>query len=177
MADYNIQMKQYNGTSFDNILPHAYLADTATELAGGWGATEIIAQARAGLVQVASGQYVGTGTSGVSHPTVIFVGFKPRIFIVRMMGNALALSGGAQLTLPMIYIKGNIDTGSSTYIWTGESFAGSYINRSFINVCQFVANDTEMRINSTNDWENAGYSGSMVQFNSESYTYSWLAFG
>ena len=35
MADYNVQMKQYNGTSFDNILPHAYLADTATVLAGG----------------------------------------------------------------------------------------------------------------------------------------------
>lgn len=35
MADYNVQMKQYNGTSFDNILPHAYLADIATELAGG----------------------------------------------------------------------------------------------------------------------------------------------
>lgn len=32
MADYNVQMKQYNGTSFDNILPYA------SKIAGG-GAT------------------------------------------------------------------------------------------------------------------------------------------
>nr|DAO69337.1 MAG TPA: hypothetical protein [Caudoviricetes sp.] len=34
MADYNVQMKQYNGTSFDNILPYASQAFT---LAGGGG--------------------------------------------------------------------------------------------------------------------------------------------
>lgn len=34
MADYNVQMKQYNGTSFDNILPYASQALT---LAGGGG--------------------------------------------------------------------------------------------------------------------------------------------
>lgn len=82
MADYNIQMKQYNGTSFDNILPHAYLADTATELAGGGGATEIIAQARAGLSQIATGSYVGTGTYGQNNPTVINCGFKPKIVFI-----------------------------------------------------------------------------------------------
>ena len=32
MADYNVQMKQYNGTSFDNILPYSSQALT---LAGG----------------------------------------------------------------------------------------------------------------------------------------------
>lgn len=81
MADYNVQMKQYNGTSFDNILPHAYLADTATELAGGGDATEIIAQARAGLSQIATGSYVGTGTYGYENPTVIVCGFKPKMVL------------------------------------------------------------------------------------------------
>ena len=76
MADYNVQMKQYNGTSFDNILPYASQALT---LAGVGGATEIIAQARAGLSQIATGSYVGTGTYGASHPTVITCGFKPKI--------------------------------------------------------------------------------------------------
>lgn len=30
MSDYNVNMKKFNGTDYDNILPHAYLADTAT---------------------------------------------------------------------------------------------------------------------------------------------------
>lgn len=28
MADYKVQMKQYNGTGFDNILPYASQAET-----------------------------------------------------------------------------------------------------------------------------------------------------
>ena len=78
MADYNVQMKQFNGTSFDNILPHA---SEALTLAGGGGATEIIAQARAGLSQIAIGSYVGTGTYGQSNPTVINCGFKPKMVL------------------------------------------------------------------------------------------------
>ena len=79
MADYNVQMKQYNGTSFDNILPYASQALT---LAGGGDATEIIAQARAGLSQIATGSYVGTGTYGQNNPTTIICGFKPRIIFI-----------------------------------------------------------------------------------------------
>lgn len=76
MADYNVQMKQYNGTSFDNILPYASQALT---LAGGGGATEIIAQARAGLSQIATGSYVGTGTYGQNNPIIINCGFRPKM--------------------------------------------------------------------------------------------------
>ena len=80
MADYNVQMKQYNGTSFDNILPYASQALT---LAGGGGATEIIAQARAGLSQIATGSYVGTGTQGIaSNPIILSIGFKPQVLIL-----------------------------------------------------------------------------------------------
>ena len=76
MADYNVQMKQYNGTSFDNILPYASQALT---LAGGGGATEIIAQARVGLSQFATGSYVGNGATSFD----INVGFTPKIVIVQ----------------------------------------------------------------------------------------------
>ena len=74
MADYEVQMKQFNGTSFDNILPHASQALT---LAGGGSATEIIAQSRAGLSQIATGSYVGNGV--YTSPTQIQVGFRPKI--------------------------------------------------------------------------------------------------
>ena len=74
MADYKVQIKQFNGTSFDNILPHASQALT---LAGGGSATEIIAQSRAGLSKIATGSYVGNGV--YTSPTQIQVGFRPKI--------------------------------------------------------------------------------------------------
>ena len=74
MADYKVQMKQFNGMNFDNILPHASQALT---LAGGGSATEIIAQSRAGLSKIATGSYVGNGV--YTSPTQIQVGFRPKI--------------------------------------------------------------------------------------------------
>lgn len=84
MADYNVQMKQFNGASFDNILPYASQALT---LAGGGGATEIIAQARAGLSQIATGSYVGNGV--YTSPTQINIGFKPKLIFI---GEGLLIS-------------------------------------------------------------------------------------
>ena len=85
MADYNVQMKQYNGTSFDNILPYASQALT---LAGGGGATEIIAQARAGLSQIATGSYVGNGNWNQNYSVTLNLGFKPRLVFI-FLGNLL----------------------------------------------------------------------------------------
>lgn len=92
MADYNVQMKQYNGTSFDNILPYASQALT---LAGGGGATEIIAQARSGLSQFATGSYVGNGQLELN----ITVGFKPKVIIVQANGglNTSSSSGSTSI--------------------------------------------------------------------------------
>ena len=73
MADYKVQMKQFNGMNFDNILPYASQALT---LAGGGSATEIIAQSRAGLSKIATGSYVGNGV--YTSPTQIQVGFRPK---------------------------------------------------------------------------------------------------
>lgn len=99
MADYNVQMKQYNGTSFDNILPYASQALT---LAGGGGATEIIAQARAGLSQIATGSYVGNGTSGLNNPTVITCGFKPKIVLIYNINDPVGKYGSE----PAVYCLG-----------------------------------------------------------------------
>ena len=70
MADYNVQMKQYNGTSFDNILPYA------SKIAGGGGDSEIITTDGVALSRVASGQYVGTGTS---RKVDLVIPFKPKV--------------------------------------------------------------------------------------------------
>ena len=105
MADYNVQMKQYNGTSFDNILPYASQALT---LAGGGGATEIIAQARAGLSQIATGSYVGNGQTNLS----INIGFKPKFVMVRSkvtgLNKAQSRSRDAYINVLGSYENGGI---------------------------------------------------------------------
>ena len=44
--------------------------------------TELINQARAGLCQIATGSYVGTGTYGQNNPTVINCGFRPKMVFI-----------------------------------------------------------------------------------------------
>ena len=118
MADYNVQMKQYNGTDFDNILPYASQALT---LAGGGGATEIIAQARAGLSQIATGSYVGTGTQGIaSNPIILSIGFKPQVLIltkidtVQSDGNVL-WKNGLQVSEATEMTGGNVNVSLNSY--------------------------------------------------------------
>ena len=56
MSDYNVNMKKFNGTDYDNILLMSYLAKIAKKL----GATsDIIIQARNWLSQIATSSYVG----------------------------------------------------------------------------------------------------------------------
>lgn len=129
MADYNVQMKQFNGTSFDNILPHAYLADkatdadhatsadsanTATILAGGGGATEIITTARSGLSQIATGSYVGNGTVGESNAITIQCGFKPKFLWVYHAATYRTTSGALFKFETMVASPGVVGDSSTT---------------------------------------------------------------
>lgn len=128
MANYNVQMKQFNGTSFDNILPHAYLADkatdadhatsadsanTATILDGGGGATEIITTARSGLSQIATGSYVGNGTVGESNAVTIQCGFKPKFLWV--YAETKERYGSSRLTSTIIYRMASLNDSTETY--------------------------------------------------------------
>lgn len=135
MANYNVQMKQFNGTSFDNILPHAYLADkatdadyatsadsanTATELAGGGGATEIITTARSGLSQIATGSYVGNGTVGESNAITIQCGFKPK-FLWVYRAPIYSITSGATINFETMVASqgksGNINSTGVSQSW------------------------------------------------------------
>lgn len=79
MADYKVQMKQYNGTGFDNILPYASQAET---LRGGGTASDLITQARAGLCQIATGSYVGTGVYSEGTTITLNTTFKPKMLFI-----------------------------------------------------------------------------------------------
>ena len=85
-TNYNITMKQFNGTDYDNLYPAANLANSIGTLGvahGGTGVTSISAlQTQLGLDQYAkiqTGSYTGTGTYGSSNPNSLTFSFSPDI--------------------------------------------------------------------------------------------------
>ena len=77
MADYNVNMKQWNGTSFDNVLPLAY---NAKQL-GGQSLAEVKQWVQDSGLLLYTGQYTGTGTYGQNNPSSITFPFEPILFI------------------------------------------------------------------------------------------------
>ena len=77
MADYNVNMKQWNGTSFDNVLPLAY---NAKQL-GGQSLEEVKQWVQDNNLLLYTGQYTGTGTYGESNPNSVTIPFSPILFI------------------------------------------------------------------------------------------------
>ena len=77
MADYNVNMKQWNGTSFDNVLPLAY---NAKQL-GGQSLAEVKQWVQDNGLLLYTGQYTGTGTYGQNNPTSITFPFEPILLI------------------------------------------------------------------------------------------------
>ena len=76
MADYNVNMKQWNGSSFDNVLPLAY---NAKQL-GGQSLAEVKQWVQDNGLLLYTGQYTGTGTYGMNNPSSITFPFVPILF-------------------------------------------------------------------------------------------------
>ena len=81
MADYNVNMKQWNGTSFDNVFPLAYNSKTLD----GKSYDDIVQYVQnlvannAVLLHV--GSYVGNGTYGRREKKKITFPFKPALIL------------------------------------------------------------------------------------------------
>lgn len=78
MADYNVNMKQWNGTSFDNVLPLAY---DAKQL-GGQSLAEVKQWVYDNGLLLYTGQYTGTGTYGQRNPISLTFPFEPVLFFM-----------------------------------------------------------------------------------------------
>lgn len=78
MADYNVNMKQWNGSSFDNVLPLAFNSKALE----GKSYDDIIQYAQSLDLIAYAGKYIGTGTYGLTHPTTITLPFVPLIFVI-----------------------------------------------------------------------------------------------
>lgn len=78
MADYNVNMKQWNGTSFDNVLPLAY---NAKQLEG-QSLAEVKQWVQDNGLLLYTGQYFGNGTYGYNNRVKISFPFKPLLIIL-----------------------------------------------------------------------------------------------
>ena len=76
MADYNVNMKQWNGTSFDNVLPLAYNAKQFD----GQSLAEVKQWVHDNGLLLYTGQYIGTGTYGISNEITLTFPFEPIIW-------------------------------------------------------------------------------------------------
>lgn len=83
MSDYNIKMKKFNGTDYDNLLPLAYNA-LDSNLLNGKSYQEIVEIVGTGgeNCRIAHGSYVGKGLSGAEFPNSIECGFCPLLVMV-----------------------------------------------------------------------------------------------
>ena len=185
MADYNVQMKQFNGTSFDNILPHAYLADNAEKLGGG-GKTEIIAQARAGLSQFATGSYVGNGQTSVGTSISITFPFSPKIVFIFPFTEIPSLSNVAyEFPACLTNLANNINVYQNyrTHfaIWyeglkrTPLVFGTRYRSGSF---AQYDVSGNSMSW-TVSSYGSGGFAAPQAKdiYNESKQTYHWVAFG
>ena len=117
MADYNVNMKQWNGTSFDNVLPLAY---NAKQLEG-QSLAEVKQWVQDNGVMLYTGQYTGTGTYGAKYLTSATFPFEPVLFFFPSELRTLfanALSTGYK----------NINVGSGSYVYIKKSADGKTIS-------------------------------------------------
>lgn len=177
MADYNVQMKQFNGTSFDNILPYASQALT---LAGVGGATEIIAQARAGLSQFATGSYVGNGQLEFN----ITVGFKPKVIIVQANGG-VNTSGASNFGTSITRQLTSSDKNSYASMFWAQGLTKCMVGYYIIDKRFFYDMYQSWTINDTGFNVSLQVSGAAITdkmrphyvCNEDGVPYVWIAFG
>ena len=135
MADYNVNMKQWNGTSFDNVLPLAY---NAKQL-GGQSLAEIKQWVHDNGLLLYTGQYIGTGAYGVNNPTSITFPFEPIILIgpvdVTGQGRPINISNYMETFYVKRYWLGydvslKISEDRKTISWYSSSRANEQLNAS-----------------------------------------------
>ena len=79
--NYNINMKKFNGTDYDGLLPLAYNALNSQQL-DGKTFNEIQTLLTSTDLYLYTGTYKGTGTYGTNNPTVLTFPFEPVIIFM-----------------------------------------------------------------------------------------------
>lgn len=128
MADYNVNMKQWNGTSFDNVLPLAYNALALNGKTYSNVYDEITQYVAGNYVKAEVIKHVGSGTDATTSGTTFTFSFPPKVVIV--VGEpystiAHSSQSAAVDTVCMIYMEGMSYFGSAYYIYTEFTVNGN----------------------------------------------------
>lgn len=151
MADYNVNMKQWNGTSFDNVLPLAY---NAKQL-GGTTLSELKTWVQDNNLLLFTGQYVGTGVipnpdAGGSAIQITFP-FEPILFFAP---NArVDATSGPSLNIPILTSVLNSQTAVNIPIpaFTTSQYFRISEDRKTIYITATSGNYDSRYLNSIND--------------------------
>ena len=135
MADYNVNMKKWNGRSCDNVLPLAY---NAKQLEG-QSLAKIKQWVHDNGVLLYTGQEIGTGTYGYNNPTSITFPFEPIILIgpvdVDTSNRSINISNYMKTSYEQHYWFGynislKISEDRKTISWYSSSRADEQLNAS-----------------------------------------------
>lgn len=118
MADYNVNMKQWNGTSFDNVLPLAYnsnlLAGQTIQQIKQWGLDN--------GVLLYTGAYIGNGRNGENNPVTLSFPFKPVAIIVPHISMTNAIDPHI---VPRVVLANELSSGDFSYAFEVYKEEGS----------------------------------------------------
>ena len=161
MADYNVNMKQWNGSSFDNVLPLAYNAKNAEALAGS-SLGDIQQWVKDNGLLLYTGQYTGTGTYGRSSPVDIQLPFEPKLFFFPMSANE-----DYPISSPLI--TGYLTTSYKPIGRASDVFQRNILNGYYLMAKFYDSSRTRLQIYATDD--------AASQSNASSVVYHFAAIG
>lgn len=128
MADYNVNMKQWNGSSFDNVLPLAYNSNQLGGKTYDDIYNTILQYVGNNFTKCEVIKHIGTSTSASSTGTRFTFSFPPKVVIaVGQPYDEVAHSSqsGVVETVVMIYMDGMSYFGDGSFIYTSFSVSGN----------------------------------------------------
>lgn len=120
MADYNIQMKQFNGNNYDNLYPASLASLVGFIPSGslmGSNIQDVVTELNDSRPYIISGSYVGNGVFGSTHPNTLV--FDKDIVYVTIVDSSSTASSNFDQSTRLIFL-GQSKDGHRTY---------SYINK------------------------------------------------
>ena len=141
MANYNVNMKQWNGTSFDNVLPLAYLAKDASKLEGN-SLSELKTWVRENNLLLFTGQYIGTG---VMSPTYISITFPFEPLILFMPTGRISSGGNLFGSTVLINVE-QLSTSSTSATKVSVGGAELYVYRSLDSKTIYFTGTTNLNV-------------------------------
>lgn len=165
MADYNVNMKQWNGSSFDNVLPLAY----NSKLLDGQTIQQIKQWGLDNGVLLYTGAYIGTGLNGVNNPVTLSFPFKPTVIILPHISKTDVVDPNI---VPRIVLANELSSADFSYAFQIYRQSGTSILRAS-NKMKISDDGRSVSFYNDSNYDDAGW----YQLNILGYKYWFGAIG